>query len=851
MLSLTIKSIRANSVRFFLTSVAVILGVAFMAGTLVLTDTIKKSYDDVATNIYEHTDAVVRSDRHIQGNNDATEVRGTVDARVLDAVRATDGVATAAGQITGNAVVVGHDGKLLDANPNRAIPIALGWQDSPAFNPMTVVAGHAPTAPDEVVIDRASKRAGHFSVGETIKVVGPSGVGSYRLAGIVTYGGADDAVGAQVVAFSQETAASVLGTDGRYSSIDVAAQPGVSQSQLVDRLQGTLAGPALRGEALEAMTGAAAATDAREAAGSSLQFMNTFLLMFAVVALVVGAFVIYNTFSITVAQRTRETALLRAIGAKRRQVMRSVRLEALFTGLFASAVGVAVGIGVAAGLRMVLEAFGLSLPRAATVVKPSTIVVSMAIGVIVTVIAATSPARKAAKVKPIEAMREASTDRDRGSRRRSVIGAVVTVAGAALVAQGLSGSGNPAGVGMGALVVFVGVAMLGPALARPFVRTLGTPIAHGRGMAGTLARENAARNPRRTSATASALMIGLALVVLITVFASSTRASLNDTIDTAMKGDYIVRTQFGMGGMSTDVAQRIDALPETSAVTPLRYASAKTDGATKDVTGLDSATVEQTVYTDVEQGSMEHLGLHDVAVLDKEAEKRGLAIGDTVTLDFPESGAQAMQVVAVYGTDIPLGKYAISLEAFDANVATHVDDNVVIAITPGVSMSEAQHAINGVLADYPTAELLDRDEFKGAVAAEINQTLNLVYVLLAMALVIAFFGIANTLALSVFERTREFGLLRAVGMYRAQVRSTVRWEAVLIALLGATLGTAIGIGFSWALVQALTDQGIDHFTVPVQQVAVIVVLAALAAVVMAMIPARRASKLDVLQAIRS
>jgi putative ABC transport system permease protein len=299
------------------------------------------------------------------------------------------------------------------------------------------------------------------------------------------------------------------------------------------------------------------------------------------------------------------------------------------------------------------------------------------------------------------------------------------------------------------------------------------------------------------------------------------------------------------------VAKRIDALPETSAVTPLRYMSATTNGATKDVTGIDPATVEQTVYTDVQHGSLEHLGLHDVAVLDKEAEKRGIAIGDTVTLDFPETGSQAMHVVGIYGTDIPLGNYAISLEAFDANTARHVDDNVVIAIAPGVSMSEARHAIDGVLSDYPTAELLTDDEFKGAVAAEINQSLNLVYVLLAMALVIAFFGIANTLALSVFERTREFGLLRAVGMYRAQVRSTVRWEAVLIALLGATLGTVIGVGFSWALVQALRDQGIDHFTVPVQQVTIIVVLAAIAAVVTAVIPARRASKLDVLEAIRS
>jgi putative ABC transport system permease protein len=710
---------------------------------------------------------------------------------------------------------------------------------------MTVVEGHAPTSADEVVIDRATARAGHFAVGETVRVLGPSGAGDNRLAGVVTYGGADDAVGAQVVAFAPETAATVFGTPGRYSAIQVRAQDGLSESELASRVHRALHDPSL-----DVITGATAAEEARDASGASLQFMNSFLMMFAVVALVVGSFVIYNAFSITVAQRTRETALLRAIGAKRRQVKRAVKIEALCTGLFASVVGVIVGIGLAQALRWVIEAFGMSLPDASLVVLPRTIFVSIVLGVVVTVFAASWPARKAAKVKPIEALRNADVDGSRIGKVRTAFGVLATLGGAALLAGGLS-SGDPGNVGLGALAVFIGVAMLGPAFARPFVRLVGRPIAATRGMAGTLARENAARNPKRTAATASSLMIGIGLVVLITVFAASTKASLNSTIDDAMKGDYIVRTQFGMGGMTPDVARRIDALPETSAVTSLRYASAQTHGATKDITAFDPATVEQTVYTDVRQGSMEHLGLHDVAVLDKEAEQRGLALGDTVTLDFPETGPQAMRVVAVYGTDIPLGKYAISLDAYDANVAEHVDHDVVVAITPGVSTSDARRAINGVLADYPTAELLDRDQFKSSVAADINELLNLVYVLLAMALVIAFFGIANTLALSVVERTREFGVLRAVGMYRTQLRSTVRWEAVLIALLGATLGTAIGTGFSWALVEALRDQGIDHFTMPVPQITVIVVLAALAAVATAVLPARRAARLDVLEAIRS
>ena len=845
MSSLTVKSIGANKARFFLTSIAIILGVAFMAGTLVLTDTIKKSYDDVATTVYEHTDAVVRSDRHIQGNNDATEVRGTVDASLVDVVRSTDGVAYAEGRVTGSAVVVDHDGTLVDSSPNRAIPIALGWQHSPDFNPMTVVAGHAPRAADEVVIDRATQRAGHFSVGDEVRVLGPSGAASYRLAGVVTYAGSDDALGASVVAFTPETAASVFGTPGRYSSIEVVAQPGVSQPQLAENLRA-----AVTDDSIEVMTGTDAIADARAAAGTQLEFMNMFLLMFAIVALVVGSFVIYNTFSITVAQRTRETALLRAIGAKRVQVKRSVRLEALGTGVFASAVGVVVGIGMAQGLRWALEAFGVRLPSASTVVQPSTIVISMVLGVVVTVFAASNPARKAAKVKPIEALRDAGTDGDRNSGRRSVFGTLVVVGGAAMLIQGL-GNAAVGLVGLGALTVFVGVAMLGPALARPFVRLFGWPVAKSRGMAGVLARQNAARNPRRTSATASALMIGLGLVVLITVLASSTRASIEHTVDTAMKGDYIVRTQWGMGGVNPDVARRIDALPETNGVTSLRYASVETDGATKALTAFDPDAIERTVFTNVRSGSMQQIGLHDVAVQQTEAKRRGIGVGDTVTLTFPETGPQAMQVVSVYETKEPLGAYSISTAAFDANTTAHVDDDVIVSVTPGVSMSEARHAIDKVLADYPTTELLTADEFKYSVAAEINQTLNLVYVLLAMALVIAFFGIANTLALSVVERTREFGVLRAVGMYRSQVRSTVRWEAVLVAMLGATLGTAIGIGFGWALVKALGDQGIDRFTVPAGQLAVIMVLAAVAAVATAVIPARRASKLDILEAIRS
>lgn len=843
MSTLALKSIRAHKVRFLLTSVAVVLGVAFMAGTLVLTQTIRQSYDDVTRSVYDHTDAVVRSTRSIQGANDVAPVRATVSADVLERVRRAPGVAAAEGRVSGVAMVLGRDGALLDDSPNRSVPLALGWVRTAALNPMEVVAGRAPRAADEVVVDRATRRAGDFALGDTVQVVGPSGSAPYRLVGAVTYGGADDAAGAPVVAFTQETAGTVLGAAGRYSAIQVVAAPGVSPQQLVANLR-TVVGDGSVG----VITGQAAAAEARDEAGASLAFMNVFLMTFAIVALVVGAFVIHNTFVITVAQRNRETALLRALGARRRQVVRAVLLEALATGLFASALGVAVGIAVAQGLRAVLEAFGLGLPATGLVVRPGAIVVAMAVGVLTTIVAAYLPARKAAKVAPIEALRDGGAATSRSGRRRVVLGVVAIGVGVLGLVQGLA-AGDPGAIGLGALAVFVGAAMVGPAVVRPFVHALGWPIARARGVTGDLARENASRNPRRTSATASALMIGVALVALITVFASSTRDSVATQIDTAMKGDFIVRTQFGMGGMSPAVATAIDALPETEWVTPLRYGSARSGGATHDLSAFDPATVEHTVYTNLRRGSMTQLGPRGVAVHEREAEARGLDLGDRVTLTFPETGRRTFRVEAVYGTEVPLGDYALSLESFAANVATTVDDDVVVTNAPGVSMAQARRAIDGVLTDYPTAELMTRDQFKGSVAGEIDQMLNLVYVLLAMALVIAFFGIANTLALSVFERTRELGLLRAVGASRAQIRAAIRWEAVLVALLGTSLGTVIGIGFSWALVQALHDQGIREWTVPFGELSVIALLAALAAVVAAALPARRAARLDVLTAI--
>ncbi len=844
MFALVLNSIRANKTRFFLTGVAVMLGVAFMTGTLVLTDTIKRSYDDVAANVYKSADAVVRSNRHVDGG-DAGDTRGTVSAATLDAIRAVPGVRRAEAQQLGIAMVVGHDGDLLDANRERAIPIAMAWQSTPALNPLELASGHAPRAPDEIVVDRASAKRGDFHVGDTVQVISQVGTKSYRLAGIATYGGQDSAAGAQVVAFTPETAATTLGIPGSFTAVEVVAAPGVSQAELATSLR-----QALPERDVEVLTGAEATKEAEKAAGKTMQFMNMFLMTFAVVALVVGSFVIYNTFSITVAQRTKETALLRAIGAKRKQVTRAVMVEALFTGVFASAVGLVAGIGAAQGLAAVLGAFGLQLPSAGSVVAPASLAVSAVVGVVVTVVAAYLPARKAAKVAPIEALRDAAVDRSSTSKRRTVIGVVLAATGAYGVAAGL-GAHKIATVGFGALGVFAALIVLGPVVARPLSRALGVLLPRFRGMPGTLARENASRNPRRTASAASALMIGVALVALMTVFAATAKASMATTIDKAMKADWIVETQFGMGGMSPDITKRIDALPETGAVTALRYLNTTVAGTVKNTSAVDETTAERTIDFDLRSGSVRALGPGTVAVQADEAEARHLQVGDTVDMTFAETGTRSLRVVAIYGTKDPMGPYTLGLETFDANVTNHVDNHALVVTADGVSGDQARAAIEGVLKGSPNASLLTRDEFKGDVANQINKVLNLVYVLLAMALVIALFGIANTLALSVFERTREFGLLRAVGMARAQVRAAVRWESVLIALLGTTLGTALGLGVSWALIRAASGTELAQLSVPVTELATIVAVAAGAAVLAAALPARRAARLDVLRAIQT
>ena len=694
------------------------------------------------------------------------------------------------------------------------------------------------------MIDKASADEADFVAGDRITVLTQAGPIKVVVSGIARFGTVDSPGGASFVLFTDEAAQRLVGEADRYDAIAVVADDGVSQTELVGRIESAL------DDDVEVLTGEEITEENQSDIKENLSFFNTFLLTFALIALFVGSFIIYNTFSIIVAQQTREMALLRAIGASRRQVLTSVLLESLAVGLFASVVGLFAGIGVAAGLKALLALLGIDIPAGGIVLAPSTVVWSLVAGVVVSMAAAFFPARRASKVPPVAAMRDVAIDTSSHSRRRVIAGAVVTIIGVAALLNGLFGSGGVSSVGLGAAVIFVGVAVLGPVIATPMSRIIGSPLPRIKGIAGTLARENAMRNPKRTSATAAALMIGVGLVGFITIVASSAKASIEDVIGEAFQGDVVVDSgTFGFGGLPPEMADRLNELPEVEGASGIRFSAVEVDGKSKGLLGIDPRYAADIVDFGIEAGSVSDLDETGVSVLDTVAEDRNLSIGDPVEMRFAETGVQELVVRSIHSQEELGGEYFVGFPVFEANVPDQFDFQVWIALADDVSFDDGRAAVERVADDYPQAEVLDEQEYIDTQGAFVDQLLNLIYVMLALAILIALMGIANTLALSIFERTRELGLLRAVGMTRRQLKSTVRWEAVIIALLGAVLGLVIGVFFGWALFQALKDEGFTTFRIPVGQLAVIAALAALAGVVAAILPARRAARLDVLKAV--
>jgi putative ABC transport system permease protein len=841
----TLKGLLAHKLRLAATALAIVLGVSFVAGTYVLTDTITASFDTLFKQVTQGIDVAVRSQETF-GGFDTGEVRDPMPEEVLNEVKGVDGIRVAEGSVTGYAQLVGKDGKAVTTGGAPSLGVSLS--QGTAFSAgSTIRSGRLPSGPGELVVDAKTATDTGYKVGDRVKVLFQGPAKTFTVSGIIGFGQADNLGGARLVGFDLATAQELLNRNGKFDEIDAAAAEGVTPEQLRDRVRAVL------DPRYEVLTGAELAEDTAAQINDTIgRFLSTALLAFAFVSLLVGGFLIFNTFTIIVAQRTRELALLRCLGASRRQVMSSVLLESLIVAVIASLVGLGLGVLIASGLKALLSTFlGGDIPTTGIQFQPRTVIVSLAVGVIITVLAALLPALKATRVPPVAALQPETAFAPTGFRkRRIVLGVLVTVVGIALLLAGLfRPEGNRlVNVASGAVVVFFGVAILSPLIARPLARLIGWPFARAFRLPGSLARQNAMRNPRRTASTAAALMIGLALVAFVSIFAASIKASTTKTLEDTVSADYILfNDQFQP--FSPEAAQRLAQQPELAAVAGMRIGPWKLNGAGKSLFAVDPAAYSQVVKTETTAGSLDALASGGLAVKDTVAKANGWTVGENVAMEFPRTGVQQIPVKAIYTDNQLNGDYLLALSDYERNYSDQADSQILVKAAPGVAPADSRAAVDRVMADFPNVTVRDQAEFRDQQARQIDQIINLFYSLLGLAILIALFGIVNTLGLSIFERIRELGLLRAVGATRAQLRSMIRWEAVIIAVLGAVLGLAVGVFFGWTIVRALASQGISEFTLPAGQLLLFVVAAGLAGILAAVLPGRRAAKVDVLRAI--
>lgn len=844
MLRATWKSLLARRLRLFMSAFAVMLGVAFVAGSLVFTDTLGRAFTSIMAGTVG--DVVVRP---AGGSGDeSTQTTRTLPASLVGELAGVQGAARADGNVTNFATfVVGKDGKVIGAQ--GAPGIGLNYSDAPAGHGLTALevdSGRVPQRAGEIALDPTTASKAGYRIGDDVRLVssGAEPAITARLVGLVGFGNGGTA-GASLATFDTDTAQQLfMGGKDTFTDIWVTAEEGTSQAALRDAVSKTL--PA----GFEAVTGDKAADEAASDVNEAVSFIGTFLLVFAGVALVVGSFLIVNTFSILVAQRSRELALFRALGANRRQVTRSVVLEAIAIGLVGSTVGLGLGFVLALGIKALFATFGLDLSGTALVFEPSTAVAAYAVGLLVTLVAAYLPARRAGRIAPMAALREDASAAESSIHRRVVFGTVLLVAGAAGMGLGLFSEVDNAvwWIGGGIFGVLIGTALTSPLVGRPVIALTGAFCRRAFGAVGVMAEQNAVRNPRRTAATASALMIGLTLVSMMAVVGQSAKASIDRTIDQSLAADYVVSNAVGVP-FSPSVTDQIEQVPGVGAVARFRFAQWKVDGVGASVSAIDPAVFEKAYPIEMAEGRLADLTPDTVVLSDEWATSADARVGDTVEATLAGTTA-SFRVVGVYRVSPGIGSpFLASLSAFDRLGVTPADNLAFVVREPGADAAAVTAGITKVIADLPTVTLKDQAEFAAEQRGPIDQMLYMIYALLGLAVVIAVLGIINTLALSVIERTREIGLLRAVGLSRRQLRTMLRLESVVISLLGAALGVGLGVAFGIALQRALSSEGIDVLSVPVGQLAVFVGFAGVVGVLAAVWPGRRAARLDVLKAI--
>jgi putative ABC transport system permease protein len=837
MWKVTIKGLLAHKLRLALTALAIVLGVTFIAGTFVLTDTLHNTFDNLFGTIYSKVDFQVRGVAQFGSGGNAT--RNPVQESVLTTVRGVPGVQAAEGTVNGYAQYISHDGKAISTG--GAPTIGLAFDPDQAISPLHLVEGKPPTTSSDVVMDLGTAQKYGFSVGQKVRVLLRGPTRTFTISGITKFGTADNLAGATIAAFDVPTAQAILGRVGQFDAINVVSMPGADQAAVQRSIAAALP------HGVEVVTGQTVVNEQTSNISSALGFFNTALLVFGFIALFVGGFTILNTFSIIVGQRTKELALLRIVGASRRQVFMSVLTEAAIVGLVSSLIGLGLGVLAALGLVALLKGFGVTLPAGPIAFEARTVIVCLVVGVVVTMLSAIGPARRAVRIAPVEAVSEQQVEHEIPLRRRFTWGAGITLAGVAALAVGLTAPAI-ALVGVGAVLIFIGVARLAPAVARPMASVLGRPLSRLLGMSGRLGRENSMRSPRRTAQTASALMVGLALVSAIAVFGSSLSSSATQSIDNALSADIIISptNTMGSGSFGTTVATTAAAVPGVTASSTVYGGQFEVRGAIQSLGAVTTRNLSDTVILNMNAGTSASLAAGDLLIDAKTANSDNLKVGDTVPVKFALTGQGRMRIGGIYQNNALIGSYLVG----DAFYRSHYENPLPIAVllqtdgSPGV-----QQAVDHALAGYPNVKVQSRAQFEASQAAQVNQLLGIVYALLALAVIIALIGIVNTLMLSVFERTHEIGLLRAVGMKRRQIRAMIRSESVILAVFGAVIGIVVGTALGIALVSSLHSQGITVTTIPWASLVVFLVLAGLLGLLAASWPARRAARLDVLAAI--
>jgi putative ABC transport system permease protein len=837
-----LRNVLAHKARLLMTVLAVMLGVAFVSGTLVFTNTISDAFQKSSAKGFDQVDVAVTAEAQ-EDVGDRIAKTPELTQALLEQSAEVPGAASAVGVVSGFTAIADKDGKLIGGGfQSRG---GNYWGDKDPRYPLKQ--GSAPHGRNEIAIDSETARRAGYEVGDTVRLSIDGPVLTPKITGVFTTDDGNVAAGGSLALFDTATAQQLLGKPGTYDEIDVKAAAGTSQTALKAALD-----KALPAKLVETTTGEQLADDQAELISSQTSGLRQGLLVFAGIALFVGTFIIANTFTMLVAQRTKELALLRAVGASRRQVTRSVLIEAFVVGTIAGATGLLAGIGIGVGLRSLMGTLGATVPDGPLVISPGTVASALVVGVVITMLAAWLPGRRAAKIPPVAAMSSVHAQATTKSLvLRNTLGALFSAAGVAVIlaATTMNGSDGQAPMGLGAVLLIIGVFILTPLLSRPLIAAT-APVLRVFGVSGKLARQNSVRNPRRTAATASALMIGLTLITGMTVMAGSLQKSIDKMASSAIRADYVVVMANQATTLSPDVEKKLTATDGVTAISPLRNAPARIDGQTEYLTGVTGSTIGEMTDLKVDDGAFEVGGTQVVVDADT-ATSHGWKAGSAFTVTYEDGKKQQLTVAGVYeGNEMIQG---IILD--NTALAPHQDeptDMQVMVKTSGGASDATKDRLEKALGSNPAIKVQSKQDISHDIAKMFTLMLNMLYGLLAMAVIVAVLGVINTLAMSVFERSQEIGMLRAIGLDRRSVKRMVRLESLVISLFGGVLGIGLGVFFGWAAGELLgTSLPTYELVLPWGRMAVFLALAAAVGVLAALWPARRAARLNMLAAIKS